>query len=302
VRLSAACWLLGCALAGAPEAGRRRIAITIDDLPCAGPCNDDAEARAVTSALLGALDRAHAPAAGFVIGSKAGSRVGLLEQWLRAGMDLGNHTWSHADANRTPAAEYALDIDRASGLLAPLAAKHGARLVWFRFPFTHTGGSAANKAELERILLARGLRGAPFTVEHEDYLYNSALIAARARGDHEAARRVKTAYLSHLEALMPFAERVSGDLFGREIPQILLIHANRLNAECLETMLGLLGSRGYRFIRLEEALADDAYRTPDLYVDSDGPPWFHRWAIALSKPFPMRGEPAAPEWVRALAQ
>ena len=300
--MAAGLWLLGCALAGAPAPGPRRIAITFDDLPCAGPCDDDSEARAVTSALLGALGRAHAPAAGFVIGSRVGNRAGLLEEWLRAGMDLGNHTWSHLDANRTPAAEYAADIDRTSGLLEPLAARHGARIVWFRFPFTHTGGSAENKAELERILSVRGLRGAPFTVEHEDYLYNSALVAARAKRDHDAAERVKAAYLSHLETLMPFAEGVSRNLFGREIPQILLIHANRLNAECLPAMLRLLASRGYSFIRLEEALADPACRTPDLYVDRFGPSWFHRWGIALAKPFPMRGEPEAPEWVQALAK
>lgn len=88
-----------CLLAALPFAceAQRTVALTFDDLPVAG-VRDLAAARRITDRLLAALKRHHAPAIGFVIESQlqtAGerdARIGLLEQWLAAGMTLGNHT------------------------------------------------------------------------------------------------------------------------------------------------------------------------------------------------------------------
>jgi hypothetical protein len=107
---------------------------------------------------------------------------------------------------------------------------------------------------------------------------------------------------TQFEAAVKFAEGASHELFGREIPQILLTHANPLNAECLPEMLERLEARGYRFVSLEEVLHDPAYRTPDEYTGPYGPSWLHRWSVALGKPTPMKGEPESPEWVRKAAQ
>ena len=43
-------------------------------------------------------------------------------------------------------------------------------------------------------------------------------------------------------------------MFGREIPQVLLLHANALNAERFGAVADALVRRGYRFISLDEAL------------------------------------------------
>ena len=38
------------------------------------------------------------------------------------------------------------------------------------------------------------------------------------------------------------------------------MHENELSAEHFDRVAGLMKARGYRFVRLEEALADEAYR------------------------------------------
>jgi hypothetical protein len=83
-------------------------------------------------------------------------------------------------------------------------------------------------------------------------------------------------------------------MFGRDIPQILLTHVNRLNADALPELLAWLQKRGYRFITLDQALGDPVYATPDLYVGTNGPSWLHRWTVARKLPLRMREEPDVP--------
>jgi hypothetical protein len=86
----------------------RRVAFTLDDLPTASVLGDDlAQARKTTAGLLSALRRQQIPAIGFVNERKLGAagkphpeRVALLQQWIDAGLELGNHTFSHVDLHR----------------------------------------------------------------------------------------------------------------------------------------------------------------------------------------------------------
>ena len=49
-------------------------------------------------------------------------------------------------------------------------------------------------------------------------------------GDEDVAERIKRAYLEQVDLGFEYAEQASVELFGHEIPQILLIHCNELNA------------------------------------------------------------------------
>ena len=93
---------------------QKQIAITIDDLPCAGGCRGLAEMRAITARITDALKGT--PAIGFVnevglqVRGERDARAQLLEEWLDAGLDLGNHTFAHLGPNNVPLNEYADDI------------------------------------------------------------------------------------------------------------------------------------------------------------------------------------------------
>lgn len=61
--------------------------------------------------------------------------------------------------------------------------------------------------------------------------------------DAALADRAADAYVEHLEASMRFYEKLSRAVFGREIPQVLLLHANPLNADHLPAVLDMLEGR-----------------------------------------------------------
>jgi hypothetical protein len=109
-------------------------------------------------------------------------------------------------------------------------------------------------------------------------------------------RRVADAYVPYMEEMFGFYERLSTDLFGREIPQVLMLHANALNAERFGQLARMMERRGYKFISLEEALKDKAYEMPDTYTGPTGISWLQRWAITRGGEF--RKEPYLPPFMR----
>ena len=82
---------------------------------------------------------------------------------------------------------------------------------------------------------------------------------------------------------------------GYEVKQILLLHANQLEADHIGELLDVFRKRGYHFITLEEALGDVAYGLPDEYVGEEGTGWLDHWAVTQGKP--PQGAPVFPQWV-----
>lgn len=246
----------------------------------------------MTNRILEALAAYKVLAVGFVnearlqVPGERDRRVALLERWIAAGHLLGNHTYSHADLDKVTIEEYQDEIVR--GEVVTRALQPESRR-YFRYPYTHTGATPERKGAISRFLSARGYTSAPFTIENEDYLFEAAWAADPAK--------VEATYDSYTDEVVAFAEKVSRDLFGRDIPQVLLLHANQVNSMRLSAMLSRLRARGYTFVTLEEALHDPAYATRDDYVGPFGPSWLHRWGAALGKPKPMRGSPEPPAWL-----
>ena len=90
------------------------------------------------------------------------------------------------------------------------------------------------------------------------------------------------------------------EVFGREIPQILLIHCNELNSVALGDTFARMRARGYTFITLEEAMADEAYARPDTFTGPGGS-WLSRSAASLGKRIQAK-PPQVPAWVTATPQ
>ena len=55
-----------------------------------------------------------------------------------------------------------------------------------------------------------------------------------------------------MEAKFDYFERESRALFGREIPQVLLVHANGVNADRFGELAAMMRRRGYAFVTLDE--------------------------------------------------
>jgi hypothetical protein len=168
-------------------------------------------------------------------------------------------------------------------------AARGLPLEYFRHPFLHTGATPEAKRGLAVFLRQHHYLEAPVTLDDADYLFAAAYLKP------EFHDRVRREYVPYMDSIVAFFERRSVAVLGREIPQILLIHASQLNADMMPDLLAMFRSRGYTFISLQDALKDAAYRSPENYAGEDGMSWLHRWAGA--KEMPEKREPAPPAWV-----
>lgn len=308
IAVVAAVTLLGSSPSG--SAPLREVAITIDDLPTVSVLGNDVEtAERTTRALVAALAGNHVPAIGFVNeqklqpgGAVEPRRVALLQQWLDAGLELGNHTFSHPDLHRTSADAFEKDILAGETITRALLGRTGAAPRYFRHPFLHTGRDAETRRRIESFLERHGYRVAPVTIDNYDYVFAAAYDRAQARGDRAERRKIVSTYLAYMEAVVAFYEQQSQAILGREIPQILLLHANALNAATFDDLARMLVKRGYRFVSLDRALQDEAYRSADGYDGPAGITWLHRWAITAGKPGKIfAGEPVVPSWIERAA-
>jgi len=291
------CVLCCVALHAGAAAAQHAVAITIDDLPRGGDGGprDLATVRELTQRLLTPFREQRIPVIGFVNEGRPvdfgpdGLRE-VLDVWLDAGADLGNHSYSHLNINHVPLADFTADITRGEPLVRAALAARGRPLKYFRHPFLFTGPTPEIKAELQRFLDGRGYTVAPVTIDDDDYEF--AALYTRP----EFRERVREAYVPYMESVVAFFEARGVEVVGHEFPQILLIHVSELNADVLPELLAMFRRRGYDFVSLDVALEDDAYRLADAYAGTGGFSWIHRWS--KTKGMASKGEPEAPSWVR----
>ena len=306
--LAAAIAAAGTQGEAAPPVPRRTVAVTVDDLPFVGYGLPLEAIRPLSRDLVAALAARKVPAVAFVnedrlfVPGEVDGRIALLVEWLDAGMELGNHTWGHVGLTRTPLARMQDAVLRGEVVTRWLLEGRGRTIRWFRHPYTHTGPTREVKDAFEAFLASHGYTVAPFTIEHEDWVFASADAKLAAERDEAARARLLAAYLENFEARVAFYEERSRALFGREVPQVLLTHANALNARAMPLLLERLERRGYAFVTLDEALADPAWKSPDGYVGKYGPSWLHRFAAARGEDVGklFAAEPEAPKWVADL--
>ncbi len=286
----------------------RNIAVTFDDLPyvAAGQPQYLTSAQRATREILRVLQAHHAPAVAFVnedklqITGEVDARIALLQQWIDAGMILGNHTYSHPDFNALTIPQFQDEIIKGEVVTRRLMRSHPPYQLYFRHPMTHTGDTQAKKEAIETFLAAHGYKVTPHTIENSDFIFNVGYVRALRNKDEAMAKRLREAYLDFTIASTEFAERISPQVFGREITQTLLLHANDINADCLDELLRRLAARGYRFVTLDEAMSDPAYQTKDTSVSKYGPSWLWRWMKSKGMSLSFNDDPEPPSWVTDL--
>ncbi|MDA8127582.1 MAG: polysaccharide deacetylase family protein [Betaproteobacteria bacterium] len=262
------------------------VAITFDDLPYAAvPSEDDAQLEAMTERLLHGLQSEQVPAVGFVNEAKLyregtldPKRVGLLRRWLAAGFELGNHTYSHLSLDRSGLDAFEADLLQGEIVTRLLMQSTGKTLRWFRHPFLHRGTTPEVRRQFQAFLAAHGYTVAPVTVNGGEWIFAAAYAHALSEGDEDAARRIGAAYVPYMQAVLAQAEQLALDLFGRPISQVMVLHANTLNADHFAALAAMLKQRGYRFISLDDALRDSAYASPLGSSTLEGESWLQGWA------------------------
>ncbi len=291
-----------CAQPPAPAATPHTLAVTIDDLP-AQRAGDLAAMQRVTRDLLAQIAAAGIPVTGFVnegkldVAGEREARADLLRQWVGAGLDLGNHTVDHVSLFDTPLDVFEDQVRRGAVVTNRLLAARGDSARYFRHPYLNVGPDPETKRAFEAWLAGEGYTVAPVTHDNGEYIY--AFAYDGAAGDDALQDRIADAYLAYMDSTAAYFEGLSRDLFGRDIAHVLLIHANALNADHLGALLDTFRQRGYRFVSLDEALADPAYRSEDTYTGRAGMSWLQRWALARGVRF--ESEPAWDDWIYRIA-
>jgi peptidoglycan/xylan/chitin deacetylase (PgdA/CDA1 family) len=103
------------------EAGQNVLALTFDDGP--NPAND--------TEILRLLAEYNAVATFFVIGNKVARHVDLLKQMLKAGCEIGNHSWQHPMMATLSAEAQLAELHQTDELLTG----NGIPVKWFRPPY-----------------------------------------------------------------------------------------------------------------------------------------------------------------------
>ncbi|PWT71652.1 MAG: polysaccharide deacetylase [Proteobacteria bacterium] len=305
--LKFSCFLiLVCAISVTLFGQTKTIAITFDDLPYAslGPSLTDVyEARQNIRSILETLKAHNVPVVAFVnekkltVNDQLDMRVGLLEQWLDGGVELGNHTYSHPNLNKTSLPEFEDEVIKGEVITRRLMKERGKDERYFRHPFLMTGDTLEHKHEFEAFLKSRGYTVAPVTLENLDWAFNAAYRQAMKDDGRDTANKVLDAYLTQTDIDLDYYEKMTQSLFGRQIAHVMLMHSNQINGMLLDKVLAKFEARGYKFVTLDEALKDPAYQTADNYAGPYGYPWQHRWAMALGKDQDLKGVPDPPKWV-----
>lgn len=249
-------------------ASAREIAITLDDLPYVLPSRTSpSEGLAQVRAVVDALDVHDIAATGFAVGGQIGWRSRrALNAFAEAGHTVGNHSWSHPDYGTLTREAFREETARTDEALSRWMGEN--RL--YRFPFLREGETEETKAAAEDVLAELGYVNAPVTIDTDDWRFNADYLDALDAGDEAAAAEIAEAYLAHMRERTLHFEALAQEVVGRDIPHILLLHMNRINADHLSTLLDWYAAEDWSFVAIEEALADPFYALPDIYAGRRG--------------------------------
>jgi peptidoglycan/xylan/chitin deacetylase (PgdA/CDA1 family) len=281
------------------SAQQKEIAITIDDLPLNGPRIESKRLQEMTNKLLYGIKQHQIPVVGFVnesllyVPGETDTRIATLKTWLDAGVELGNHTFSHLGFKDASLAQYEDNFIQGEAVTRMLMKGKGQKPRYFRHPFLQMGPTEVLEKSFESFIAERGYQIAPVTVDTMDWMILAAYSKARAAGDAQMMKRVADEYLKFAGEKFDFCEKVANELFGHPIKHILLLHANELNADNFDGLVKTMTDRGYRFITLEEALKDPVYRYPDKYVPTSD--WLGLWSFSEGKKFTS---PMPPDFIQ----
>lgn len=251
------------------EEGKRRVAVTIDDGPATGVGNDLDQFASISARIRESFVADDVPAIMFVnekqfhVEGQRDARIKVLDAWLESGLEVGNHTYSHRNLRDVDLPFYFDDIVKGEVISRPLLKKHGQKLIWFRYPFLGTASGEKARA-VESFLSERDYRIAPVTVDYADYAFARNYSRLVRAGSTSQADEIVQQVMKAIDAAYDQSEKQSREILGYELPLVLLIHCNELNARNLPESLARMRDRGYEFISLDQAMQDIAYQTPNL--------------------------------------
>lgn len=226
-------------------AQKKMIAITIDDLPFVG------EARNFhLNMMINTMVTQQVTATGFIIAKEVhNDNWDMLHKFRDAGFGLGSHTYSHANLNKLETKEYFQEIKKADKILSPVLTEPK----YFRYPYLAMS-SGSKRDDVLCYLAKKNYQVAPITIDSKDFVFNQRLLSVPELDRRGYLNELKSFYLDFIWQQTLKAEAHTQYHHNSDQAQILLIHANLLNAYVLPDIINLYKEKGYSFVSLEDAL------------------------------------------------
>lgn len=254
-----------CSLIAQPVSATQ-MAITIDDLPVSGPLPPNTTRMEIAQQVLAVLKKHHIQQVyGFINGvnTRYPEDKAVLQAWYDNGQLLGNHTYTHLNANKVAAPVYIKDIRANDPILQKIMGTHDYK--YFRYPFLAEGNTPAKRDAIRQYLASQGYKIAPVTVDFADWQYNPPYARCLKRHNQQSIAWLDQSFLQQSMSALRRAQVMSQALFHRDIKQIFLIHLGVADAKLLDRMLTAYEQEGVTFIPLDVAMQDPAYQlTPDF--------------------------------------
>lgn len=224
---------------------QKTISITIDDLPFVGEYRNFH-----LNMMIETMTQQQIPATGFIIASEVRKdNWEILQKFRDAGFGLGNHTLTHANLNRTDTAHYIHEIRDADKILHSVLTKPK----YFRYPYLAMS-SGPKREKILCYLAKKKYHIAPITVDSKDFVFNQRLLSVPEINRRAYLQELKPFYIDFIWQQTLRAEEHNEFHHNNAQTQILLIHANLLNAYVLPDIINLYRQKGYTFVSLKEAL------------------------------------------------
>ncbi len=265
----------------------KQIVLTVDDLP---GWNLQTDTKPTFLDLMSdVLVKEKIPATGFVIGklaTKSEIHLNALKTWASKGLPLANHTWDHVKYSTQTVKEFLEGVNKTEKILLPLRKQYGPWPLAFRFPMLNQGDSAEQEMAANKYFQDTKTLHAHVSVDTSDWAfaqyYSKFLLTNPTK-----LKKLEELYLDHIFDCLDWAEQASNTIYQEQIPQIILLHANAINGNMLQTIIEGLKKRDYTFISLEQALNDKAYvnyKHKIAYQPSDN--YYFHMSHILNKPLP----------------
>lgn len=274
------------------------VALTFDDLPAAGGLAPDATRTAILTRLASTLRAEHLRGTyGFVIASDLEGDPDsqqALRAWIDAGMNIGNHTWSHPSLTDVTAEAFQQEIARDEPALRQYAGNRDWH--WFRYPYLDEGDTLDKRESVRTWLRDHNYRIAEVTLTFQDDDWSDPYDRCRAQHNDAAIAWLKQSYLENATEFIRLGREEEQIAFGREIPNVLLLHATDFTTLMLPSLVHLLLQQGFRFASLAKVTRDPAYALDPHAGFANGGPFPNLFLNARHLKYP----PFKPEPVEQL--
>lgn len=185
--------------------------------------------------------------------------IEILNDWVKAGHILGNHTYFHSNLTYTDSLCFINTIKRNADFLKSISS---ADCRYFRYPYLREGETRDKRDKIRAYLDHHNYVVAPVTVDFADWAWNRAYLRQLKNGCSAAKLgSLAEKYIEMAVLSLKASTLVAQKLFRRDIMHVLVLHLGAFTGLILDRLLTQYNDLGVSFISMEEVLTDPIYKT-----------------------------------------